>query len=110
MSILRRKKFLKEAWQKATYSKQQTSNQMPPPENTTKIQINLTQKKPSTKQNYITIPKSKSFPNIQTFTQAKHNGNDTYTSIYTQHIYKRQTSIINTNTYTSQMAQLKTIL
>ena len=45
MSILRRKKFLKGAWQKATYSKQQTSNQMPPPENTTKIQINLTQKK-----------------------------------------------------------------
>ena len=64
MSILRRKKFLKGAWQKATYSKQQTSNQMPPPENTTKNPNKPNKKNPM--QNRI-IPRS-TIINANTYT------------------------------------------
>ena len=81
--------FLKGAWQKATYSKQLTSKPNKP-----------NAKKTNAKYNYITIPhlpKKQIPPNIQTFTQAKHNGDNMYTYTNTQHIYKKQTTIINAN-------------
>ena len=75
-------KFLREAWQKQPTQKK-TSNQIPPP------------------------PQKQIFPNIQTFTQANTMATTIYTYIHTHHIYKWQTSKINTNTHTSQMEQLK---